>query len=593
MPQLTRASRPALAIAAPLACLVAILCPHGAPAAPPSVYAFPIPGSRVASPMTQIVFRGLPIAQLGTIIVTGSRSGPHTGTMAGDSDGNGGSFLPTKPFTPGEVVTVGTGLNVVGGANGTFRFTVAIPASGNPSSHWPAAPRARNDVMRFHSRPDLEPPKVSVTARGAAAPGDIFVGPQFGPVQDGPMIVDSSGNLVWFKSLPGNASPADFRVQTYRGQPVLTWWQGYVNGGNGVGVDVIDDSSYNQIAVIHGVDGLSADLHEFQITPHNTALIATIFPVRWDSSAVHLPRNQIVYESVVQEVDIPTGLLLFQWDSLDHVPITDTDAPLPTGKGNRFDYFHLNSIDVDRDGNLLISGRDTSAVYKIDHNTGRVIWTLGGKHSSFKLSSAAAFAFQHDVRVRSTGDRYLTVFDDGAGPPVVHSQSRALKLLLDLGHMTARVVSQHQHAPPLLATFEGNYQQLAGGDDFIGWGSEPYFSEYNSRGQLVMDGHFNDLNASYRSYRFVWNGTPTTSPAITADRKGTSTVVFASWNGATQVASWRVLGGSSPSSLQPVKAAAKHGFETAISVGVQPFVAVQAIDVHGSTLGTSAAVRGQ
>jgi hypothetical protein len=573
-----------------LPCLLLILCGGSTAASPVAV--FPIPGSQVASPRAQIAFRGVPASQLGTVTVTGSRSGAHSGSIESDSDGQGASFLPDKPFDAGESVTVSTSLDILGASKGTFRFTVASPAPGYPPTHWPPAYRNANDVWRFHSRPDLVPAASTITKRGATAPGDIFLSPQFGPLQDGPMILDASGNLIWFKRLNGNDSAADFRVQRYQGRPVLTWWQGYVTGGIGVGEGVINDSSYRQIMTVNAANGLHADLHEFTITPQGTALLTAEYPVYWNASSIHGSRRQIVDDSVVQEIDIATGLLLYQWDSLDHIPVSSSYQALPRNSAFAYDYFHVNSVSLDPDGTLLVSGRNTSAAYKVDHRSGHVIWTLGGRHSSFRMRSGSTFALQHDVRIRSAHDWFVTVFDDGDGPPRTNGQSRGLKLFLDVKHMTAARVAEFDHAPPLLSGFEGNYQQLQGGDQFFGWGQQPYFSEFNSRGQMVFDGHFIDGEASYRAYRFMWSGAPQTLPSVAVSGNGRTMSVYASWNGATNVASWRVLAGSSAGALRAVATAAKRGFETGITVGTQSYVAVQALDSHGHTLATSPTVRG-
>jgi hypothetical protein len=371
---------------------------------------------------------------------------------------------------------------------------------------------------------------------------------------------------------------------------VLTWWQGNTNAASGRGVDVIYNSSYQQIATVQAANGLSADLHEFEITRANTALITAYYPVYWNASSIHGPSRQITLDGVVQEIDIKTGLLLYQWDSLDHVPLSASYAALP-GRSTRnpFDYFHVNSIDVDRDGTLIVSARNTWAAYKLSHQTGAVYWTLGGKQSSFKMGRGTQFAFQHDVRVRSNHDWFVTIFDDGGGPPQLHP-SRGLKLFLDVKHHTARKVSQASNTPALPAYVEGNDQQLPNGDSLIGWGSEPYFSEFSPSGRQIFTGRFVDNNASYRVYRLPWSGTPQQPPAIAASANGAQTIVYASWNGATAVASWRVLEGSSPSSLQPVANAVKTGFETQIPVAAQPYVAVQALDLSGQVLGQSSTV---
>jgi hypothetical protein len=576
-------------LAIPLACAVSILwTPATAPSASTPVSVFPVPGSAVASPQTQITFRGRPVSQLGGITVTGSRSGAHSGRLLGDSDGRGGSFVPAREFASGETVTVSTSLNILGSGQGKFQFSVAVPAGTIPAAHWPVAKRQRGDVWYFHSRHDLAPAAVRLSRRGRTAAGDIFLAPQFGPIQDGPMILDSSGGLIFFNRLRGNDSAADFRVQRYRGKPVLTWWQGNVSAGSGRGQEVIWNTAYKQIATVRAGNGLSADLHEFLITRSNTALITAYYPVSIDATSVHGAKRQIVLDAVVQEIDIPTGLVLFQWDSLDHVPLTDSYQHLPPRNTRQpYDYFHPSSIDVGRDGNLVISGRNVWTAYKVDRTNGRVLWNLGGKHSSFRIGPGASFAFQHDVRIRASGDRLITVLDNGAGQYIAHKQSRGLKLALNLNKMTATAITQHLHSPSLLSHYEGDYQQLGGGHDFVGWGQQPYLTEYDSRGAVVLDGRFVDSIASYRAYRLAWRGTPARRPAAAASTTRGRTTVYASWNGATGVASWRVLGGSSPGSLRTVTTARKSSFETTITVPAQAYVQVQALDSRGHVLSAS------
>jgi hypothetical protein len=587
-PALPRLRAALLGVAALLVTLLGLSA--GSAIAATQVSVFPIPNSQVVAPRAQIAFRGLPAGQLGAIVVTGSGSGPHAGIIAADSDGQGASFISRKPFTAGERVTVNTRLNIVNAPSGTFRFTVANPGPAIRYSPVPNAGRTRGDVQSFRSRPDLTPSAVTVQQSATTAAGDIFLGPQQGPLQKGPMVIDPTGKLIWFKPLPKQDLATDVRVQTYQGRPVLTWWQGFLSAGLGVGEDVINDTAYREIAVVKAANGLSADLHEFTITPQGTALITAYYPVYRDARSVHASRHQLVMDAIAQEIDIRTGLLLYQWDSLDHIPMSSSELPPPTSGNSEFDYFHINSVEPDRDGNLVISARNTWAAYKLDHRTGHVIWTLGGKRSSFKMGFNASFAFQHDVRVRANGDALISLFDDGAGPPTVHRHSRAIQLSLNLKKMTASWISGLNHSPQLLANFEGNYEQLPGGDGFVGWGEFSNFTEFNNRGKVVYEGHFVGPNSNYRAYRFPWYGFPGTAPAVRAT-SGSSATVYVSWNGATQVASWRVLGGATPSTLAALAAAPKTNFETAIRIRTAPYVAVQGLDSAGRVLGTSASVR--
>jgi hypothetical protein len=448
-------------------------------------------------------------------------------------------------------------------------------------------------VLTFRSRPDLRPVAVRVSHRSRRAlSGDIFLTPWYGPLQDGPMIVDQNGGLIWFSPVPPGQRASDLRVQRYLGKPVLTWWQGLSGAGLGFGKDVIYDTSYRQIATVNAANGLPADLHEFEITAQNTALITTYQPVIWDASAMRGGRKrQIVVDSVVQEIDIPTGLLLFQWDSLDHVPVTDSYVrPPPPRSTGPFDYFHVNSVDVDRDGNLIVSGRNTWTIYKINRHSGAVIWRLGGAHSSFRLAPRTYWAFQHDVRVQAHSDLYITLFDNESGVYRVRRQSGAVKLRLNLKHMTATQVDRDSHSPPTSAPFAGDVEQLPDHDDFVGWGARPYISEYSPRGKLLYDAHLVGENASYRAYLLPWRAQPDPAvfpPALSVASTRRRLTVYASWNGATDVALWRVLGGRTPTSLHPVTTTRRTGFETAISVRRSAYVAVQALDRARHVLGKS------
>jgi hypothetical protein len=227
-------------------------------------------------------------------------------------------------------------------------------------------------------------------------------------------------------------------------------------------------------------------------------------------------------------------------------------------------------------------------VYKIDRRSAGTIWTLGGKHPSFKMGAGTETAYQHDATIHPGG--LVTIFDDGAAP-AVHRQSRVVLERLNLKTRTAALVRALDHSPSLLSTFEGSAQVLPNDHVFVGWGEQPYFTEFDRRGRQIFDGRFVGPLTSYRAYEFVWHGQPTTPPAAAVSRgaNGASTV-YASWNGATDVVRWRVLAGQTPNSLSPVHSTRAHGFETAIQAQTEaPYVAVQALSGTGQVLGTSPA----
>jgi hypothetical protein len=549
-----------------------------------AVSVFPLPGARYEMPATQIVFRGVPAGQIGAITVVGSKSGTHAGTLDADSDGNGASFIPSTPFRAGETVTVTTGLALTGGSAGKFTFQIAHPARPMQPAALPQAPAGSSGVQHFRSQPGLQPPAISVTKNSApASAGDIFLAPQFGPSQDGPMILDPQGRLVWFDPTPLSSKllTTDFRTQTLFGQPVLTWWRGYTNSGSGRGAGYIYSSTYQPEYVVKAGDGMAMDLHEFLLTDSGQAYILAASPV-W------LPKlGRPVVDSVVQEIDVRTGLVLFEWHALDHISLEESSTFGPRASGHYLDPYHFNSVDLDSDGNLVVSARNTSAVYKITSTTGQVVWRLGGKRSSFKMGGGTSTAFQHDAVVQPDGS--ITIFDDGAGPPKVHAASRGIRVALDLTHRTAGLVREYDHAPRISAAFEGSMQALPGGDMFLGWGQQPYFSEDNASGQQDFDAHFISPTSSYRAYRLPWSAQPPTAPALAISPNPNGTMeLAASWNGATGVTSWRVLTGASASSLHVVGDVPRHGFETAVAVhSGDPAFQAQALGPAGQVLAST------
>ena len=191
--------------------------------------------------------------------------------------------------------------------------------------------------------------------------------------------------------------------------------------------------------------------------------------VPWDLTSVGGSRRGQVVGGVVQELALPSGRLIWEWRSLDHVAVAETE--IKARPGPRFDYFHINSIDVAADGNLLVSARNTWAAYKVSRRTGRILWRLGGKRSDFTIGRGARFEWQHDVREHAHG--LVSVFDNAAAPQE-EPQSRALLLALDTKRMHVSLEHAYTHRPErVLSHFLGNAQLLGNGDVFVGWGGSP------------------------------------------------------------------------------------------------------------------------
>lgn len=441
---------------------------------------------------------------------------------------------------------------------------------------------------RVHSAPSLQPPIVSVSGRDPDSQfGDIVTDAQ-NSIQAGPVILNAEGQLIWFNPLPGGRFASDVTVQRYEGRSVLTYWQGY-GGALPAGDYVILNHHYQTIAVVHPGTGYIADNHEFTITPRGTALICAYEIIPADLSSVGGPRQGRLVDSTIQEIDIATGRVLWQWQAYGHVRLTGSYAGKP-GK-DPYDFFHLNSIQELPDGNLLLSARHTWTVYEISKQTGAILWELGGKQSSFKFGPDARFEWQHDAHMQPDGT--VTVLDNGAGPGPQHErQSRGLQLRLDFKTHQATLIKAYSNDPSLLSSSQGNVQILPDRNVFVGWGATPYFTEFSASGRQLFSIYFQSPLQAYRASRFKWWGQPTTSPdiAVAATRQGTD--VFASWNGDTQVDAWRVLAGVSPARLKAVGRFAKRNFETRLPVhGQEPYFAVEALGGRGQVLSTSAAAK--
>jgi len=573
----------------------------------------PAPDTRDASRGTQISFLGVAANELSHIVAVGSRSGAHAGRLLAYSQGDGASFVPARPFTAGELVSVHAVLSEAGKTTPlAWSFTVAIPddpgsADVNESTRVSSAPApAPKEFQSFHSRPELRPPDVTVSATAQIATGgDLFLAPYSGNGQYGPMILDEHGDLVWFEPLsPAGTRAADFRVQQYEGKAVLTWWQDpLIAGGSKAAGEVIANSAYRTVAIVRAGNGYQPDLHEFQITPQGVGLITVYDAINCNLSSVGGPAAGAIADTLLQEIDLKTGLVMYEWHGLDHVPLRYSYASAAhASRREPYDYFHINSIDSEQNGDLLVSARNTWAAYDIDPRTGQLRWELGGKHSSFKLGPGAGPAWQHDARQQPDGA--ITFFDNGAFP-AVHPQSRAIELALNPASKTATLVRSYEHQNPLVAGSQGNLQALAGGDWMVGWGQAGYLSEIDSTGQVLFNAHLPPDWESYRTYALPWTGQPAEPPEVAvvppsrsggAGGAGGEPVLYASWNGATEVASWRVLAGSSPTTLAPQATAPKTGFETALAISAPVsgpyYVAAQALNSAGAVIGVSATIKG-
>jgi EmrB/QacA subfamily drug resistance transporter len=536
-------------------------------------------------------------------------------------------------------LSIAIGLVVVGFVAADLAF------AGSPGA--PIGAYTLKGAYSFQSAPGLHPPKIRVTRptdSSSLAPGYIFTAdfyslnepPMIG--QSGPLILDSHLQPVWFDPLPEKVVASNLSLQSYQGKPTLAWWQGVVTktGSTESGEDVLANRHYQPIARLRGADGWVITLHELAVQGED-AWVTANRNFAMDLSKYGGAYNGAMIDSAVQEYNLRTGKLLYNWDALHHIGLSDSYATLPTN-GFPWDAYHVNSVQLVGGDRFLVSMRNTWAAYLVNIKTGKIEWTLGGRHSSFKFGRSAAFQWQHDVvlhggAVAQTGgtsgssatdtagassssatsaapsSTTLTLFDDhccqltGGGTNVkATGPSRGLVLKLDLSTHTAALAAQYIRASSFAADYMGDTQPLAGGNVFVGWGSEPYFSEYSGSGRLLLDAELPWPDLTYRATLESWVGLPLSPPAGAARSADGLTTVYASWNGATRVASWEVLSVADPAPPSSGSRAATHpivvakavksGFETAIplprSLPASPSsFEVRALDGRGRAIGTS------
>jgi hypothetical protein len=339
-------------------------------------------------------------------------------------------------------------------------------------------------------------------------------------------IVSPSGYVVWSTTAPTGDSFSDFRVQRYEGQPVLTLTvSGTATGplgpsGGDTGTDYILNDHYQQIATVEPGAGYSFDGHEFWITPQDTAWITATQKSTANLTSIGGAADQTVTNGIAQEIDIKTGKVLFEWNSADHVPYSQSEQPLPASPSEPWDWFHINAVKLDTDGNLLIDARDTWTAYKVNRHSGQIIWQLGGKASSFKLQAAPGqslnnageiTAWQHDFEAQGNG--IYTFFDNesagvantGTDSTAEYGLSRAVTVKVDTQDHTATLVKSFNQPDALTAPSQGNAQRTADGNTVVGWGSLPYFSEFDPDGDLLYNAEFPAGVNSYRAYLLPWN----------------------------------------------------------------------------------------
>src|SRR5579859_361517 len=540
-------------------------------------YLSPSDGARYVPPASTIALRldgAIAPESLSTSFfrVTGSVSGLHSGRLFVADDNATVIFRPDWPFTAGEhvVFTITDGLRTRAGAvfpglsagfavsaGGVDRAAAMAVIEKEDEQQLPSSSPVTPQGTAVHPQnyktfPSNFPVYTVTVPASATAPGLLFMGPL--SIAGGPSflsVMDDTGEPVYWQAAAAGKQFFDLKKQA-NGQ--LTYFS------NSDYAFHVLDNTYTQVRTFGAANGYIADAHELQLLPNGHSLFMIYDPIITDTRSFGGSITATVIGLVIQELDT-NNQAVFQWSSWDHIPITDTYEPLNTPQ---IDYMHGNALELDNDGNILLSSRHLSEITKINRtgingNIGDIIWRLGGKANQFTVTDMdGPFSYQHDIRRLPNGD--ITLFDNhNLGPD---AYSRAVEYQIDENAKVVTETWEYRNFPDIVVPFTGNNQRLPDGHRLIDWGfGHPNVTEVLTDGTTLFEMTFSPAYFSYRAFRFPWAATPAWDPTLVVITGTVPPTLYYSWNGATDVASYEIYGGVGPTPTTLLGTQTRTGFE--------------------------------
>lgn len=430
-------------------------------------------------------------------------------------------------------------------------------------------------------------------------------------------IIDDDGQVIWSTGYTDTTNPS---LQSYNGDDVILYWDGALAGtiGRGYGKVVILDTSYNLLYNVTLPDGIYVsdetydsyiDAHESLITTSDTLITTVYNTTQADLTSVGYGTAGWILDSLVYEFDIETSEVLWSWSAAEHVdqiPFTLSHEPIseiPHWASTAWDYFHVNAVAEYGEG-YLISSRTLWSIFYVSKATGEVLWYFhGGDGGNFTLPAGyeaetgeELFKYQHDIRVLSTSSTGLTItlFDNNNfeyGNLLSPNTSYGLEITLNTEDFTSTLDQVlYDAADPVHTIAEGDRQTLTStGGALIDYGFQPQAKEFDADGTVVWSAEWGTLgDGAYRARKFVFEGTPDTLPKVAVEAATTGgKTVYVSWNGATEVAQWNIVGCGTAGNVT----VAKTGFETSwTGTCSASSVKVEALNAAGASLATSGSV---
>ena len=565
------------------------------------LYVSPRPGAHLVRPETNIItrWRNMGVSgrqmQKASVSARGAVSGAHPGLIGLSDDRRTILFQPFVPFQAGEEVFV----MLRGPEGSSFEFSFFVspgpaprPArtSVDPCFDSPVAPRdgarqAALSSMKMGASGVLDEielasgspfqvsipsdfPPIAVSIQGETAEGKLFFSNWGGAPYL--LITENDGTPVFYRRTPAFAR--DLKVQQ---SGILS----YFVGGEVLKFFVMD-STYTVRDSIVCANGYETDEHELLMLPDGHYLLIGKDYQRVDMSkyVVGGRANATVVGNIVQELD-SDHQVVFEWRSWDHYEITDCEHVALTA--STIDYVHMNAIEVDEDGNLLLSCRNMSEITKIDRTTGEIVWRLGGKNSMFsRVNDPIGFSYQHDIR--SIGEGHYTLYDNGNyhDPP----ESRALEYVIDTTAMSATLVWEYSHDPIRYSWWMGSVQRLPNGNTLIGWGDGtlPVLTEVRPDGTVAYELEFVQYAHSYRAYRFPWTG-KASRPYLLAETRDDTVRMYMNTFGDSSIVGYRIFGGTKPGTAEVLDSSSATTHDLlGLERGVRYYLQVSAVDSLGN-----------
>lgn len=486
---------------------------------------------------------------------------------------------------------------------------------------------------QFRSRPDLSAPILNITipATEETSPGYIFAAPfsgfadknHHGPRQEGPYIFTDKGELVWSGFGYYSIWATNFQKARYKGEDILFSFEGSHNPyyGHGHGHITLLNKNYETIKELRAGKHKVSDKHEFHIINEKTALIQIYQPVPADLTPYNAtPEQQWIVDSIFQELDIETGEVLYEWSSLEHVSPNDSVLSVIEGQAgagfnssDAWDYFHINSVDKDEDGNYLLSARNAASLYKIDGSSGEIIWKLGGlpNITSSSFDTNFNFSFQHHARwIEQDGSKEIISFYDnsaqgtenGVGNVVSYSSTSSGKVIeVDFRKGNAKLLKYYLPPDNLLSKSQGSTQILPNGNAIVNWGSSGAVTEFNKEETPIFhayfdSGHLGEKVENYRAFKFNWTGVPHEDIAVFSEyTNDDETKIYVSWNGDTRTKTWKFFTVEEDGSRILLGSTHRTGFETIFTAKkkIDDGILVEAFSADGTKLGSSESVYSQ